>query len=74
MTIAERIAKLAAAKSDMNQGFGNIPPIEKAELSVALCKHNKANPDNPIYIRSFPHGNLEAPTGYAVVRVSAPLA
>jgi hypothetical protein len=73
MTIAERIAKLAAAKPDMNQGFGNIAPIEKAQLSVALCKYNAENP-YPIYIRSFPHGNLEAPTGYAVVRVSAPLA
>lgn len=72
MTIAERVAKLAAAEPDKNKGFPALSPVEKAQLSVALVEHNKHNP--PVFIRSYKtkvdaEGN---PTEYAVVKIKNP--
>ena len=72
MTTAERVAKLAAAEPDKNKGFAGLTAIEKAQLSVALVKHNQTNP--PIYIRSFitkVDGNGNA-AEFTVVKIQNP--
>ena len=72
MTTAERVLRLAAAEPDKNKGFAGLSAIEKAQLSVALVKHNQTNP--PIFIRSYitkVDGNGHA-VEFAVVKIQNP--